>query len=176
MHDAVGTGEVFDGYKRAKRNHVACAVASLEPDDVLLLQAKARLGLGIHLVGAPEEVEVIDVVAAEERLQSTEDVGDRNTELARPVAVDLVFDLRYVIVELCGDVREFLALIGLCDEVLDGAIEGIQTAAGSIGQDELEAPGLADARDRRRGEYDDIGFLDPNRCRAYWPGPGNSAP
>ena len=65
-----------------------------------------------------------------------------------------------MIVELCGDVREFLALIGLCDEVLDGAIEGIQTAAGSIGQDELEAPGLADARDRRRGEYDDIGFLD----------------
>jgi len=48
----------------SRANHVARAVARLEPDDVLGLQAKSRLGLRRDGVRSAEGVEVIHVERA----------------------------------------------------------------------------------------------------------------
>ena len=52
---------MLHGYERAKRNHVTGGIACLEADDILSLQAEARLGLRSDCVGASERIEVVDV-------------------------------------------------------------------------------------------------------------------
>ena len=54
-------------HERAQRDHLALAVAHLEPADVLGLEAELLVGLHAHLVGAAELVEVVDVGRAERR-------------------------------------------------------------------------------------------------------------
>ena len=50
-------------------------VARLEPADLFGLQAERGLGLHVHLVGAAEAVEVVDVERAEVDLQRLEDTS-----------------------------------------------------------------------------------------------------
>jgi len=47
-----------------------------------------------------------------------------------------------MIVELGGHARQFLALVGLREKIADLRAEGFQTAAGGVGENELEAAGL----------------------------------
>ena len=61
-----------------------------------MLVAKLRIGLNVDLPGAAEDVEVVDVVAAERRLQRVENVADLDAEHLRLVAIDIEIDLRRV--------------------------------------------------------------------------------
>ena len=74
----------------------ALCVAHIDAVDVVDVVAKRRLGLDIDLPGAAEHVEVVDVEAAERRLQGVEDVADLDAQHLRLVAVDVEIDLRRV--------------------------------------------------------------------------------
>ena len=73
-------GGVADLGHRPQRHHVAVGVADLELLDGLRIHAEGGVGLDVDLPGAAEAVEVVDVVAAQVRLQRVEDVG----QLPRP--------------------------------------------------------------------------------------------
>ena len=150
----------LDRDQRGQRHHVTRLGAHVEGIHRIGPGSRVPLSLGRHPEGAPEKIEVVDVVAAEERLQGIEDIRDRNAELARPVAIDDVLDLRHMVVELGGDPRQFLALVGLSDELLNLVVESVERASGGIRQHEFEATGLTDARDRGRRHGDDIRLLD----------------
>ena len=58
------------------------------------MRAEGRVGLGDHVLGAAEVVEVVDVEAAEVDLQRLEDIGDGDVFLLGLDAVDVGVELR----------------------------------------------------------------------------------
>src|SRR4029077_15225501 len=61
--------------QRANRHHGARRAADIDAVDVVDGAAKARLGLDVDLPGPAEQVEVVDIDAAQGRLQRGEDVA-----------------------------------------------------------------------------------------------------
>ena len=128
--------------------------------------AERRLGLDIDLPGAAEHVEVVDVVAAERRLQGIEDVGDLDAQHLRLVAVDIEIDLRRV----GGIGAEHAGELGL----LVGRHQQAAQRRGEIGrrlalqrlQHVLEAAGVAEAEDRRQVEREHDRALDRRQSAA----------
>ena len=88
------------------------AAAHVDAIDVLDRVAERRLGLDIDLPGAAEQVEVVDVEAAERRLQRVEDVADLDAQHLRLVAVDVETDLRRVGGEGAEDAGQLGLLVG----------------------------------------------------------------
>ena len=76
---------------------------------------KRVLGLDVDLPGAAEQVEVVDVVAAERGLQGGEDVAHLDAQHLRLVAVDVEIDLRRVGGEGGEDAGELGLLVGRHD-------------------------------------------------------------
>ena len=66
---------VLDRGHGAQRNHLAVVVADLQPTDVLGLHAVGSIGLHVHLPGAAELVEIVDVQPAQLDLQGVEDIA-----------------------------------------------------------------------------------------------------
>ena len=119
------------------------------------------LGLQVDLPGAAEQVEVVDVVAAERRLQRVEHVADADAERLHLVAVDIEVELRRV-----GRVGGEHAGSSF-GSWLAAKMSPRATAARSAGspprrswQLVLEAAAGAEADDRRHVEGDDVGLAD----------------
>ena len=55
---------------------------------------KGRVGLHVHLPGAAESVEVVNIIAAQERLERVEHVGERHPRRADLGAVNIRVELR----------------------------------------------------------------------------------
>ena len=87
----------------------------------------------------------------------------RHAQRLGALAVEHVLDLRRAHVELREDAGQFRALVGLPQEILEHAGELLDIAAAAIFQDELEAAGGADARNRRRIQRQYVGLLDSAR-------------
>src|SRR6266852_731780 len=67
--------------------------AHVEALDVIGLAALRPLRLGLDSVGASEEIEVVNVITAQEGLQREEHVAQLDTQRFDFIAVDLEFDL-----------------------------------------------------------------------------------
>ena len=75
------------------RSAIICRLAAdVDAIDVVDRLAVGGLGLRLHLPGAPEQIDVVDVDAAERGLQRLEHVGDVDAEDLRLVAVDVEID------------------------------------------------------------------------------------
>ena len=114
--------------------------------------AKRRLGLDVDLPRAAKHVEVVDVVAAERRLQGIEDVGDLDPEHLRLVAIDIEINLRRV-----GGVGAVYAReLGLPVGRHDQAAQRRRDVGGGLAlqrlQRVLEAAGIAEAENGRQVE------------------------
>ena len=112
----------------------------------------ARLGLDIDLPGAAEQVEVVDVEAAERRLQRVEDVADLDAQHLRLVAVDVETDLRRVGGEGAEDAGELGLLVGGDQQAAHHGREVGRALALQRFEHVLEAAGVAEAEDRRQVE------------------------
>src|SRR5205085_4362946 len=66
--------------ERPDRHHRSGTAAHVDAIDVLYCIAEWRLGLDIHLPGAAEKVEVVDIEPDECRLQRVEDVIDLDAQ------------------------------------------------------------------------------------------------
>jgi hypothetical protein len=73
----------------ARWHHTAGAVADVDLPEILDAGAVVLLALDIDLPNAAEQVEVVDVDAAERRLQCGEHVGHRQPQRLRLLAVDI---------------------------------------------------------------------------------------
>ena len=112
--------------ERPDRHHAALGVADIDRVDVVDAVAKLRIGLDIDLPGAAENVEVVDVVTAERRLQRVENVADLDAEHLRFVAIDIEIDLRRV----GGVSAEHAGKLGL---LIGRHVSPRSTAATSVG-------------------------------------------
>ena len=64
----------------AQRYHVSAGVAHVDAEDIIDTAAIDRFALHVDLPGAAEQVEIVDVGAAEHRLQRIEDGGNVDAE------------------------------------------------------------------------------------------------
>ena len=148
--EILGTAHRFFGQHRAERNHVAVGVAHVVAIDVGGIGACVTFRLRLHTKRSPEQVEVVDVIAAHEHLQREEDVAQRQAVRFHFVAIDFVFDLRRAVVVIREHESKLRPLARFSQQLLQrlGKCPGI--AAARVLQDELEAAGRAQAADRRR--------------------------
>src|SRR6185369_834304 len=95
-------------HERRERHH-RCPVtaAHVEAVDAIGLAALRAFGLRQDAISAPEEVEVVDVKAAEKCLQREEHVAQRDAQRFDLVPVDLELDLRDARVETAVDETDF---------------------------------------------------------------------
>ena len=105
------------------------ALRDLELRDVLGLAAERRVGLGDHLVGAAEPVEVVDVERAEVDLQRVRRRRCSGTPwLLSLVAVDVDVELRHVDPEAGEHAAQLRALVGLARASACDGLEQLDVA------------------------------------------------
>ncbi len=92
--DDLRTGDDPQARDRAQRHHLARAVAHVDLPDVGNVGAVVGLALHVDLPGAAKQVEVVDVDAAQRRLQRGEDIADVEAERLRLGAIDVEIDRR----------------------------------------------------------------------------------
>ena len=150
---------------RAHRHHRPLGVAHIDPIDVVHLVAKRRLGLDVDLPSAAEHVEVVDVEAAQRRLQRIEYVGDLHSEHLRLVAVDVEVDLRRV----CGIGAVDAGELGLGIRRHQQAAQRRRDVGGRLAlqrlQRVLETAGAAEAENGRQVERERNRALDGRHLR-----------
>ena len=114
----------------------------------------------------PNSVEIVDIEAADGRLQRVEEVGDLDAEHLRLVAVDVEIDLRRVGGEGAEHAGEFGLLVRRDQQAAQGLGDfGRRLALQSL-EDILEAAGVAEPEDRRQVEGKTDRLLDRRQPRA----------
>ena len=71
-------------------------VADVDAEDIIDAAAVDRFALHVDLPGAAEQVEVVDVGAAEHRLQRIEDGGNVDAQRLHLLPVDIEIELRRI--------------------------------------------------------------------------------
>ena len=144
----------------AQRHHLPLPVADMDAVDVVDLGPVGGLGLHVDLPGAAEQIEVVDVEAAENGLERVEHVADADAQGLHLVAVDVEIELGRV-GGVGGEHRpERRVLVGGEDEPASGGGELGRIAAPQILELVLEAAAGAEPDDRRQVEGDHVGLAD----------------
>ena len=145
-------GGVTDVNHRAERHHVAVAVLDLEVLHRVGVHAEGGVGLDVHLPGAAEAVEVVDVVAAQVRLQRVEDVAELHPHLLDLLPVHVHVELRRLGAESVEQADEARLLVALGGQVVGRGLQRAIVHVPSGFYHQLEAAGVAQAAHRRRPE------------------------
>ena len=153
-------GDAPGRHDRGERRHLAVVVPHVELVDVLGLDAAGRLGLEEDPPLAAEAVELVDVDAAEERLERLVDVADLDALLQDLVAVDVGVDLGHRGAPDAVDVGELGALPRGLQELLEVLLQELDGSAAAVLEPEREAAAGAEALDGGRLESDDARFQD----------------
>ena len=111
---------------RPQRHHVAVGVADLELPDGLRVHAEAGVGLDVDLPGAAEAVEVVDVVAAQVRLQRVEDVGQRHPHRLDLLPVHVHVELGRAGAEAVEQADEARLLVPLGGQVVGLGLQRVE--------------------------------------------------
>src|SRR5262249_57259251 len=111
----------------------------LQAQEVPRREAEARLGLDADLVGAPEEIEVVHVERAEERLQRSEDAGERDAERLRLHPIDVGEELGHAGAEGRVEGREPRLGTAVAQELVDHLLESDEADPAAVLELYLEA-------------------------------------
>ena len=138
---------------------------------LVVVGALRAIGLSLDAIGPAEEIEVVHVITAEERLQREEHVAQLDAQRLDLVAIDPEFDLRDARIETAEDEADLRSLARFGEKILQDLrqLRGIRAA--TILQHESEAAGSAQAADRRRIEgtgANGRNFSAPLPCRRSW--------
>ena len=107
--------------------------------------AERRVGLDVDLPGAAEAVEVVDVVAAQVRLQRVEDVGQRHAHRLDLLAVDVHVELRRAGAEAVEQADQAGLLVALGGQVVRLGLQRVEVDVAGRFHHQLEAAGVAQA-------------------------------
>ena len=105
--DHLGSGHGLDGNERAQRDHVSVGCADVEAVDALRALPVLRFSLHHDFPSPAKSVEVVDIKAAEEGLESVVNVGDRDTERLRLVGVEVDLVLRHARAQSAVRIHDF---------------------------------------------------------------------
>ena len=144
--------------KTAHGNHLAVIAAHIDAVDVINAGAVARLRLDLHLPGPPEQIHVVDVIAAKRGLQSLEYSIEGNAEDLHLVAINIEIDRGAGRRESAENTRQPRVLVGGDGETTQNLCKLCRIAATEIFQHVAETAAGPETDDRRRRERD-------HRCR-----------
>ena len=145
---------------RAQRHHRPAGVPHPQAVDVVLPVAILRLGLGDHLPGAAEEIEVVDVQRAEIDLQRRERILKVDPLEHARGAVDVQENLGDVGPEHRRVSLQLRLLIGLLDDGFGLFLERLRPQVAAVFDHDHVSAGPAHAAHRRRAEDGDLGVGD----------------
>ena len=156
--DGDGAADLPRVDQRAQQNHLPELVADLEQVEVFDLAAIAAVGLDRDLPVTAEIVEAVDVERAHQNVQRLVHVVQRHAQRGDLVAVDVEVELRRLGAELGGHPAQAGDLPQFLDQAVGLLLQGDQAEVAAVLDDELEAAGDAEARDRRRPEHRELGL------------------
>ncbi len=151
--------------EHADRHHRAALRARVDVEDVVDLVPVRLVGLQIDLPDAAEQIELVDVEAADGRLQRVEHVRHGDAEHLRLVAVDVEIELRRVGGEGREHAGQFRLLVGRDQHRPRDRGDVERRLALQRLQHELEAAGAAETEDRRQVERERDGLVDRRELR-----------
>ena len=158
--DAIGPRDVAEVDDAAEHHHVAGGVAGAQPGKIGGLLAERQVGLRGDVIGASEDIEVVDIGRAEIGLDRVGDVLDRHAELLRLDLIDVDEHLRRVRRERREHRGQSRRLARRGDEFVGCGGQQLGTAALPVLDAHGEAAAGADAGDRGRRDHDDEGAFD----------------
>ena len=153
MNHPIGSGTRCDGDKRRQRQHVPGRVTHLQAADGFGLHAVVRIGLGSHLVGAAEPVEVVDVQRTEVDLQRLEHIRQSHPLALDLGAVDIDIQLGRVDVQTGHQPGDLARLGGFCHQHLGVLHQSLEPDPATVLNLQFEASGHSKAGHWRRWEY-----------------------
>ena len=145
----------FGPEQRIKRHHAALRVLDKDELRRLRLSAIGHVRLQDDLIGAPELVEVIDLIAAEIDLQCREYIRELNAEVLDLFAVDLILIARCVDLKRRAHAPQLGARIRLGKNRIHDVVELGVGMTGHVLQLERPAADIAEPRQRGRIDSDD---------------------
>ena len=130
--------------------------------------AERGVGLDVHLPGAAEAVEVVDVIAAQIHLQRVEDVGERHAHRLGLGAIDVHVELRRSGAEAVEQADEAGLLIALRGQVVGLGLQRVVVDVADRFDHQLEAAGIAQpcTAGGAEDEHAGVGNLLRNRARS----------
>ena len=143
-----------------QRNHLALVVADLQAPHVLGLHAEGRVGLGVHLPGAAELVEIVHVQSAQIDLQGVEDVVHGDAHRLALGAVDVDIQLRRVGAKDGEQADQARLLISGLNQLVGLLLQHVQPFVAAVFDHDFEAAGVAQAAHGRRAEDGHVGLLN----------------
>ena len=124
------------------------------------IRAERSIGLDIHLPGAAKAVEVVDVVAAQVRLQRIKHVVQLHAHRLDLRPVDIDVELRRAGAEAVEQADEPRLLAPLGDEVVCLGLQRIEIDIAGRLHHQLESAGVAQTAHRRGPEDEHAGLRD----------------
>ncbi|MCY1237431.1 hypothetical protein D9M72_501260 [compost metagenome] len=159
-HDRLRADDIVDLGDRSDRHHVAVCVAHVQTLNVVDGVSVRLRSLHRHLPGAAEEVEVVDIVAAERALQRGEQIAHRDAERLQTVAVDIEIELRRARRIGCKGGAKRRVLVRGDDQSAGGGRKIGDRTTLQVEQLVFEARTGAEAHDRRQVEGEDLCAAD----------------
>ncbi len=159
-HHPGGAGILVQGGDRAQGDHAAGGRADLQVQDIGAVLAEGRFGLGRDLVGAAEQVEVVDVDRAEIDVQGAVDVRGLHAEQLGLVLVDLRRQPGGGGVELGERPGELGRRAAGGDQFVGGVFQRVIVRAVPVLDHHPPAAAVAHAAHGGRGDDDAGGALD----------------
>ena len=152
-----------NGRHGGERHHVAMLIPHLDLANVVHAVAVALIGLYVHLPGASEAVEVVDVLAAHAALKGRGDVGDFDaaSEARRPVDVEI--NLRRVRFEDREHAAGLGEEVGLVHEVAGLHFERDGPGVAAVFDHDAESAGAAEPGHRGCAEHVHLSAGNPSR-------------
>ena len=153
--------------ERRDGNHRLVGAPDEEQPEVFLVGAVRGFGLDVDAVDAVEHVEVVDVDRSGEGLHRREDVGHRHAQHLGLVAVHIEIELRDVVLYRRRKPRQLLALRGVVQQRVDGALKIAVRGVSARFEHQLDAARGAQSRDHGRRREVDLAFGIAAHLPAY---------
>ena len=131
-----------------------------QPLQIVDRHAELGVGLHVHLPGAAEAIEIVDIQRAEVDLQHVEDVGHGDAHRLDGGAVDIQIQPGGVGPEAGEQPLQAGVTFAFVDDLLGHLLQGRQAVVAAVFDHDLEAASRAQAIDRRGAEDVDQPFLD----------------
>src|SRR5262249_16377013 len=144
--DVDWSADLPDAAKRSERYHFAVGIANLEQADFAEVVAVLPASLDIHLPGAAELVEVVDVQGSEINLQCREHVEGIDSHRLALVALDVHKQLRHVGPEDTVESLDLVTAARALDEFRDLFLQLDDAEVATVLDDDFETAGRAESR------------------------------
>ena len=155
--------------ERSQRNHLPRRRSNVDPRNIRCLLPVFRLRLHLHLEALPEQIEVVDVPAPEQRLKRRIHIRQRNSQLQHLLPVDVQIKLRQIRPERREHARQFRTPVRFRHQFIQHLLQMLRIGSRPVLQHKGEPPCRPDARNRREAEWNNRRLRNPRQFPLSFP-------